>query len=117
MQINEKLKEFGKRKFGSEHGWLKKFAEALDKSSSDLAQYLGPNSRRLPGVPLLKKLYDLGCDMNWLFADKESNTVNEKKEDYEDSTIRNLRERIEELENENKILKKKLDSIKKYLGD
>ncbi len=112
MSLGEKIKEFGLKKFGS----LKAFAEAVDKSPPDLSQYLGPNARRDPGAPLLKKLYDLGCDLNWLFADAgDKNT--EKKVTYEDSTIKVLRIKVDSLETENKQLKKSIQIIAKNLPD
>lgn len=67
MTIGEKIEAFGLKNFGS----LKAFAAAVGKSPPDLSQYVGENAKRLPGTPFLKKLYNLGCDMNWLFEDDE----------------------------------------------
>ena len=109
MRIGEKIEEFGKKKFGPEHGWRKRLAEAVDKSYADLYNYLGPNPRSMPGAPLLKKLYDLGCDLNWLFTDE--NIVKEEAAGYASS--KELLDEIENLKIENAELKKKLNKIGK----
>lgn len=79
--IGDKLKIFAKQNFGT----IKKLAESVDKSPQNFGQYTSNN--RLPGTQLLKKLYDVGCDINWLLNDDTdeqykirlniSNSVNE----------------------------------------
>lgn len=70
-KIGEKLRDFGISRFGS----IKEFAEALDMSPPNLQQYL--RGDREPGSPILQKLSELGCDLNWLLSDKK-NTDNVK---------------------------------------
>lgn len=70
-KIGEKLRDFGISRFGS----IKEFAEALDMSPPNLQQYL--RGDREPGTPILQKLSELGCDLNWLLSDKK-NTDNVK---------------------------------------
>lgn len=64
-KIGDKLRDFGEGKFRS----IKEFAEALEMSPPNLQQYL--RGDREPGSPLLQKLFELGCDINWLLSDKK----------------------------------------------
>ncbi len=106
MQIGLKIKDFGMKKFGS----LKAFAAAVGKTPPDLSCYLGSNPKSMPGSPLLKKLFDLGLDLNWLFSDDEE-IKKEGGESYSPSN--NLLEELNRLRQENLELKKKLDKIGK----
>ena len=105
MGLGSKIKQFGLKNFGS----LQDFAKALDIVPAQLSAYI--HERRGPGSPFLKKMRDLGCDLNWLFDDNEAGMVREGKIDYKSN-------RIMDLEEENKQLKKRLNNIKKNLeGD
>ena len=101
MVLGEKIKVFGLEKFGS----LKAFAEAVGKTPPDLSQYIGPDAKRDPGAGFLKKLYDLGCDMNWLFNDDENKNDNP------------LLDEIERLRKEVKLQKEALKKIKNIFND
>lgn len=62
--IGSRLREFGSVRFTS----LKEFAEALEMQPSNLQAYL--KGEREPGAQVLKKLRNLGCDINWLLGDE-----------------------------------------------
>lgn len=103
MTISEKIEEFGLKKFGS----LKAFAAAVDKSPQGLSQYIGKNAKSLPGTPFLKKLYNLGCDMNWLFDDEEDKA--------KPSLASQLLEENNSLRKEIAELKRRLEQIEKII--
>jgi transcriptional regulator with XRE-family HTH domain len=112
MRLGEKTKEFGISKFGN----LKSFAEAVGKTPPDLSRYLGPNPSRVPGAGFLKKLYELGCDLNWLF-EEIGEQKNKKRKVSDTSENDYLYSRITKLESENKKLKKKLLTLAKPLKE
>ena len=97
MNIGEKLRIFAKIKFGS----VSKLAEALDMKTPSLYTYL--NEESIPGGQLLKKLQNLGCDINWLLSDDENPPP---------ETDALLKRRLAELEEENKRLR---DSISRMV--
>jgi len=101
MEIGEKLELFLIKKCGS----LKSAAEALGKSAPDLSRYLGPHPTRGPGSPLLKRVYELGCDMNWLFNNSETGT----------DPVSVLLNEIETLRKENRNLSEKINRIERLL--
>ena len=61
-EIANRIRLFGEENFEK----VKDFAEALDMSNSNLQQYL--SGRVSPGVNLLIKLQELGCDTNWVLT-------------------------------------------------
>jgi len=103
MTIGEKIEVFGLKNFGS----LKAFAAAVDKSPPDLSRYIGVNPKRLPGTPFLKKLYNLGCDMNWLFDEEEDKA--------KPSLASQLLEENNSLRKEVAELKRRLEQIEKII--
>lgn len=104
MSIGERLKYFGVNKYGS----VKKFADALEWHSSNLYDYFNDNS--MPGAPMLIKLIEMGCNIEWLLVgDRGSGMVKEPTIPYEASELKRLRE-------ENKELKTKLEQISKLLN-
>lgn len=58
--FGDKLKAFGKVKFGS----VKALAEALDMLPQQLSAYTSETKK--PGMDILSKLNGLGCDISWL---------------------------------------------------
>jgi hypothetical protein len=112
MTLGEKIKEFGIGKFGS----IKNFAEAVGKTSPDLSRYLGKNPSRLPGAGFIQKLYNLGCDLNWLFEEKNEYQNNKNALRNNNNKYEYLYSKIAELEAENKKLNKKLSILAKTLS-
>lgn len=109
MTLGEKIREFAIAKYGQK-GAISKLAVACDVTPATLQQYL--SDRSAPGTPLLKKLFKLGCDLNWLLDD--SATADEKasvritsKEDFNE--IVNLKLELERY-------KSKLTSINEISG-
>ncbi len=96
--MEERIRRFGLKKFGS----IKEFAEAMDMSPSNLQAYL--QNRRQPGTPILKRLSELGCDIDWLLTGEENNDKRLK-------IIEEQSKRIKELETENRILLESISRI------
>ncbi|MEG8946636.1 helix-turn-helix domain-containing protein [Rosettibacter firmus] len=97
MTIGEKLRFFAENYIGS----VAKLAELLDMKPPSLYVYL--NNESIPGGDILRKLKDLGCDINWLLSDTP---------DPPPETIQTLLTRLKELEEENQRLR---DSISRFL--
>lgn len=97
MTIGEKLRFFAENSIGS----VAKFAELLGMKPPSLYVYL--NNESIPGGDLLRKLKDLGCDINWLLSEDENPPP---------ETNQLLQARIKELEEENQRLR---DSISRFL--
>lgn len=104
MLLGEKIRYFGDQKFGS----IKKYAEALDMKPPSLQKYL--NGDREPGTGILKKLLNLGCDINWLLEESPG-MVKDKRESFGASDKDIIRSQQEEI----KQLKLKLEKIEKLL--
>jgi hypothetical protein len=99
MELKEKLGIWLVKRFGN----INKASVELDIQSIRLYQYIkGENA---PGAPLLIKLCEFGCDMNWLLSDKDE-LPNEK-----------LLAEIEALRKENGELKKELKNREKKIVD
>lgn len=96
--MGERIRRFGLKKFAS----IKEFAEAMGMSPSNLQAYL--QNRREPGTPILKRLIELGCDIDWLLMGEESNDKRLK-------IIQEQSQRIKELEKENRILHESISRI------
>ena len=103
MPIGEKLKEFGKKKFGN----ITKFAKALGMQPSNLYDYI--NNKSKPGSEFLIKLKEMGCDLNWLLTDKDKGQaiIKEPSVDYK---IKELEEENKRLEEENERLRKSIEN-------
>lgn len=72
MTTGERMRLFGETVYKS----VKEFAEAVKMAPPNLQKYM--NNDREPGSGVLRKLYALGCNINWLltgqgdmFADNE----------------------------------------------
>ena len=104
MTIGEKIRDFGVGKFGS----VKAFAEALDWHPSSLYDYF--NNISMPGAPLLIKLFEMGCDLNWLLAPNDSLKKEPIKNNLAEDEIKKLKKEIADLKGQlseiNKILSK-----------
>ena len=96
--MEDRIRRFGLKKFGS----IKEFAEAMGMSPSNLQAYL--QNRREPGTTILKRLIELGCDMDWLLTGEENNDKRLK-------IIEEQSKRIKELETENRILRESINKI------
>jgi len=91
--IGDKLRDWGIKNFGS----LNAFAKALDMSQAALSLYI--NNKRKPGTPILRKLQNLGCDINWLLSENDSPIPD---------TLKTYQLRITQLEAENERLRESL---------
>ena len=63
MKLGKKIRQFGEENFSSNV----EFAKALKIKREQLYPYF--QNRVVPGGEILKRLYDLGCDLHWLLAD------------------------------------------------
>lgn len=77
MTIGEKIKDFARFKYGDKKTYIK-LAEDTDMSPSTWQAYLRGVS--LPGTPILQKLFKIGCDINWLLNEDESDSYKQYKE-------------------------------------
>jgi transcriptional regulator with XRE-family HTH domain len=98
MKLGKKIRQFGEEKFASNV----EFAKALKIKREQLYPYF--QDRVIPGGEILRRLYDLGCDIHWLLADKKP-----------PKTKNNSNVKVSELSAENKILKSKIKQIEKIL--
>ena len=89
MNFTEKLRLFAE-KFGS----ISDLAAALKIAQPSLSRYLSGEVK--PGLDFIKKLQDLGCDINWLLSDDD-------KPPPETNEL--LKAKIKELEEENERLR------------
>ncbi len=64
--IGDRLRKFGEIAFGS----IEDFARALKVAPSNLQKYL--NGERNPGLGMLQRLYELGCNINALIGQEGS---------------------------------------------
>lgn len=110
--IGKRLRQFAKDKYGT----VRKLAELLEMSEENLSQYTRDKSK--PGANMLLKLNELGCDLSWLLTGKYATTPKEMF----DATFKYKQKenpydrRINELEEENRKLKKKLAVYEKALA-
>lgn len=68
--IAVRLKAFGQSHFGTDHGWKKRFADALGVTTQHLDRYLSGASE--PGNKMYMRLIHLGCDIQWLLTGKHT---------------------------------------------
>jgi len=90
MKIGEKIRLFAEKQYGS----VSILAELLGMKPPSLYVYL--NNESIPGGEILKKLQDLGCDINWLLSDDDKPPP---------ETNKLLKAKIKELEEENERLR------------
>lgn len=76
--IAENLKIFGVNKFKNST----EYAKALDMKSQSLYKYI--NGESVPGGLILKKLAQLGCDINWLLTGESYNSPEAEEMDRKD---------------------------------
>lgn len=100
----ERIRKFGLAKFDS----LKDFAHALGMSPSNLQAYL--QNRRKPCTPILKRLIELGCDMDWLLT---GNRNHDKRLEIIEDQYR----LIEKLEKKNEILCENIERISSIIEE
>ena len=98
MKLGKKIRQFGEENFSSNV----EFAKALKIKREQLYPYF--QNRVVPGGEILKRLYDLGCDLHWLLADKKP-----------PKTANNSNKKLTFLAEENKLLKRKIEQIGKVL--
>lgn len=112
MTYGDKIKEFAIEKYGSK-GSLTKLAEALGTTMPNLAQYI--YNRSQPGSPLLKKLHDLGMDLNWFFS-LEDQTAGIVKEKIDSVLTYRANSEIADLEKKMKEFEKQLKKLKQIIN-
>lgn len=93
MTSGQRMRLFGESVYSS----IKEFAQAVKMAPPNLQKYM--NDEREPGSGILRRLYDIGCNINWLltgngnmFADNEigrslrprvqGNTIGEPEQIY-----------------------------------
>jgi transcriptional regulator with XRE-family HTH domain len=96
MSIGEKIRLFAESKGIS----LAELANLLGMKPQSLQVYISGKS--LPGSEILKKLKDLGCDINWLLSEDDKSPP---------GTDKLLEQRIKELEEENQRLRDSIGRI------
>jgi phage repressor protein C with HTH and peptisase S24 domain len=69
MTIGNRLKQFAEQNFDR----LQDFAAALGMKLPSLYDYF--NGKTQPGTPILLKLHNLGCDINWLLTGEKSRYI------------------------------------------
>jgi len=96
MKIGEKIRLFAEKYYGS----VSILAELLGMKPPSLYVYL--NNESIPGGEILKKLQDLGCDINWLLSEDDKPPP---------ETNQLLQDRIKALEEENRLLRDSISQI------
>jgi transcriptional regulator with XRE-family HTH domain len=109
MSIGEKLKEWGKEKYGN----LTILAQLLDITQPSLSRYI--NNKTEPGAGILKKLKKLGCNIDWLLSESADlppppDTVDRIKELEEEN--RNLRDYIVKIDLLTQAVKESKEKLK-----
>ncbi len=66
LGVGERIRIFAKRKYNT----LRALADAMGIKPQQLQQYV--SGKREPGTKILRKLLNLGCDINWLLGGAES---------------------------------------------
>ncbi|MBN1186816.1 MAG: hypothetical protein JXB49_31350 [Bacteroidales bacterium] len=76
-EVLQRFIEFGQSKFGTDHGWQKKYAEALEMKQQQMSDIL---SMRSPiGAKIREKMQTLlGCDTMWLITGNTKEELDEK---------------------------------------
>ena len=105
--IADRLRAFGDANFAS----IKAFALAMEMSPPALQNYLRGKSE--PGTPVLLRLINLGCDINWLLTGEiegagpcsDQEKIKELEEEVE--SLRNRITAISELSNTVREIKQK----------
>ena len=96
MSLGSKIKEFILKNFPS----IQSFADIIGIKSEALYRYF--NDSVVPSASFLKKLQDLGCDINWLLSEDEKPPP---------ETTQLLQDRIKDLEEENLLLRDSINQI------
>ncbi|MDI6804645.1 MAG: helix-turn-helix transcriptional regulator [Bacteroidota bacterium] len=94
--IGDRIRQFGLKKYGS----INAFSEAMGVTASNLQQYLA--DRRQPGTPVLLKLKQLGCDINWLLDECDGKPPPREAE---------REDKVKQLEEENRCLRDELSQV------
>lgn len=95
MQFEKKLRIFAE-KFGS----ISALANALGIAQPSLSRYLSGEVR--PGLDLIMKLKDLGCDINWLLSEDDKPPP---------ETIELLKEENQKLKHQNEKLREAVSRL------
>lgn len=83
-EFGRKLKLFAKRNYGG----VVKLSERLGMTQAQLSNYIIGHNK--PGLEVMRRLGRLGCDLNWLINDQESEL--EKLKQDKESILRKLTE-------------------------
>ena len=95
MDFGAKIRLFAKLKYGSLAG----LANAIGISGAHISQYV--NGHNKPGLDFLKKLNEVGCDINWLLSD----------DDRPPPEVTDIAQQLKDLEEENKRLRGSIGTI------
>lgn len=106
-EIGKRLEEFAASRFVL----LKDFSNAIGIASSNLKTHYF-TGKSLPGSEMIAKLMSLGCNIHWLFYGVYPNIAKEMTIEYK---VKNLENKINELENENKYLRSSIIQIHNIL--
>jgi DNA-binding transcriptional MerR regulator len=96
-----KIKQFGEKEFKS----VVSFSEATGKSTTDLYRYF--NGKVIPGADFIRKLQQLGCDINWLLSENSGPPDFLQKQDKDIA--------VKKLEEENSLLKEEIKNLQVLL--
>lgn len=107
IAIGKRLRSFAEENFES----LAEFGRQFGKDRTFFTPYF--NGSSVPGAELLKRLTELGCDINWLLGSSTKEIIKEPKLEYR---VKELKEQIKELELQNEQLKKSIEAASNVLN-
>ena len=105
MSLGSKIGEYGDRNYKSKA----EFARALDIHRERLYPII--RGEVIPSADLIKKLYDLGCPLDWLFSDEKGN----KKQLKTDSNRKQAQIELAELKSEAQSFLKRIKNLEKLI--
>ena len=98
--IIQRFEAFGHSLFGDQHGWKKKYADALDIAPAQMSSML--NGTIPIGGTIQSRLRELGADVEYILTGKTASAVASDKEirtHYSGNPTEELKQRVELLGN------------------